>query len=112
MQVFGTPAARRLLLIRGSFAGKDDARSLGQDVQIEPWRPVPDVVFAQPRPPAERKSIPPGNLPETREPWPHPCVELHISAVSHLLVAHNWARADETHLSPEDFDDLRQLIKT
>src|SRR5882672_7752481 len=105
--------ARRLIsgLVRASSAQYRRNR-LEEDLEIQPQRPVLDVVEIQLQPLGERELAPSGDLPQAGE------TRLHAEALAldalveeiHVPQRHG-ARPDEAHLTGQHVEELRKLVE-
>src|SRR5439155_9542155 len=83
----------------------------GENGDVEPDRPVLDVVEVEPDEIVEAQVDAAGDLPEAGHPREH---EIPLAVPrEQLLVVANGKRpwADERHLAPEDVEDLRHLVE-
>src|SRR3954451_10519568 len=95
-------------LLGGAAAAQHRRNRAQQDLQIEPWRPVVDVLQVELHPAVEVDLVAAADLPETRQsrlhrqPPPMPPV-----VRRHFL--RNWRpRTDEAHVALEHIPELRQ----
>src|SRR5258707_4625370 len=102
----------RMLVSLGPGArhhGPDGAR---QDPQIQPQRPVVDVLQVHAHPFIEiADAISPADLPQTRNAWTHAELSLVPQLVPLELVRKRGARSNEAHVALEHAPQLRQLVQ-
>src|SRR3954469_18965049 len=97
-------------LVRAA-AREDREGRLEEDGDVEPDRPVLDVVEVEPHEIVEGEVRAARDLPEAGDPRQHE-VALPVPVVQPLIVAdRERARADEAHLAAEDVQELRQLVE-
>src|SRR5436190_9093152 len=101
--------------IRGSLVsaapGDDGRHGAGQDRDVEPERPVLEVVEVEPHEVVEAEIGTAGDLPEPGQARENE-VALEVPALELLVVAQRQrSRPDEAHLAPEHVPDLRDLVQ-
>src|SRR5664279_6221677 len=89
---------------------QDGQRGARDDLDVEPHRPVLDVVEVQPHEVVEAERRAPGDLPEARDARQH-AVAAAVPGLEALVVAQRQrARADEAHLAAQHVPELGQLV--
>src|SRR6266568_821363 len=103
-------AAKSAPLIR-TAPGKDCRRGPGENRDVEPDRPVLDVVEVEPDEVVEAEIDPARHLPKACHPRQHE-IALPVPRKELLVVADGKRpRADQRHLAPQDIQHLRQLVE-
>src|SRR5512134_3657573 len=106
----GPTGAEPSRLIR-TPAADDRERRLDQDRDVEPDRPVLDVVEVEPDEVVEGQGRAPRDLPEARDPGQDE-IALPVPGFEPLVVAdRERAGPDQAHLAAQHVQELRQLVE-
>src|SRR5207253_6082595 len=105
-----TGACNNFLL--GSAAPAEDRRNRAQqDLQIEPRRPVVDILEIELHPAVEVDLVAAADLPQTRQSRLHRQPPAMPPVVRRHFLRNRRPRADETHVALEHVPELRELVE-
>src|SRR5271156_928398 len=80
-------------------------------MEIEPRRPIANVIAIHADAIDGTYRVPPGNLPQSRESRSYPAVQRKILPVGRYFLFDNRTRTHQTHLSTQDIPHLRKLVE-
>ena len=95
-----------------SLPGEHNLRGAGQDMKVQPRRPIANVITIQAHTIAISLPFPAGNLPQTGQARSDSAIQREVQPVGRYLLFHNWPWADQAHLSPQDVPELGKLVET
>src|SRR5262249_11392096 len=95
----------------GAAAGDHDRQRAEQDHDVPPQGPVANIPAVKGDPLLVVREVPTANLPQACQTWTNP----QINRIVALLVLaqclmNDRARADQTHVTAKNIDELRQFV--
>ena len=107
--------AKMALCSARAFSEQDDEKSLGYDLKVQADGPVLGIIHIEFNHSLITHVASPPNLPWPRKTWhdlKSPCISLWVEGQKLFAVAKlKGARANQTHLTAKDIDQLRKLVE-
>jgi hypothetical protein len=103
--------AGRTTDLAATFAGQNSRYRPDNNPEVQPHGPIIGISAVVSYTIQIAAIATPADLPEAREPWPACTIFIKFRTISFDFIMHDRARPDNTHLPPQDIDELRQFIK-
>src|SRR5262245_15149961 len=98
-------------VLLGALFHKEGGNGFENDLQVEPWRPVFDVVNIQLRHLLERQTVASADLRQASQTWFDVQTFAMPGLITFDLIGNGRARADQRHLALEDIEHLWQFVQ-